>query len=365
MNKRIKQLLAQPTFEDEAKSLTAYLLHKILLGFLILVGGLNIGMTFLTASDDFRRPIVFGSFIILVILYGLLKMGYVYQASILLVLMFWVNFTIGAWNTGGIRAPTVGIYVLTTLIAGTLLGKQVGMVFAGLSIITNIYLFYAEMVGLITFQIDKITPTLVLMFQSFLLCTIVMFVYLYAQRLNDLLKQSKDNEQLLAENADQLAQQITERQQAEAHNQQLQAEQLALQTALIESQQQTIQQLATPIIPLINRVIVMPLVGNLDSLRANHLMRAIMGGINQHQAEIVIIDITGVSVVDTTVVERLNKTIQVARLKGTRPIVTGVSPVVAETIVELGIDWSHIETVRDLQTGLRVALNTLEATLTK
>jgi len=365
MNKHIKQLLAQPIFEDEAKNITAYLLHKILLGFFIMIGSLSIGIIFLTDSGDFRRSVVFSSLIMLVILYGLFKQGYIYQASILLVLMFWFNFTIGAWNVGGIRAPVIAIYVLTTLIAGSLLGKQAGMAFTVLSIITNICLFYAEMVGLITFQASNIPPALALMFHIFLLCAIVMFVYLYAQQLNDLLKQSRDNEQLLAENAEQLAQQIAERQQAEAHNQQLQAEQLALQAALIESQQQTIQQLATPIIPIINQVIIMPLVGNLDSLRANHLMRAIMDGISQHRAKIVIIDITGVSVVDTTVAERLNKTIQVARLKGTYPIITGISPVVAETIVELGIDWSHIETVRDLQTGLRVALNSLGVTLTK
>jgi rsbT co-antagonist protein RsbR len=70
----------------------------------------------------------------------------------------------------------------------------------------------------------------------------------------------------------------------------------------------------------------------------------------------VILDITGVPVVDSGVAAYLNKTVQAARLKGARTIVTGISDVVAETIVDLGIDWSGIETLRDLQTGLRAAL---------
>jgi rsbT co-antagonist protein RsbR len=57
----------------------------------------------------------------------------------------------------------------------------------------------------------------------------------------------------------------------------------------------------------------------------------------------------------------LNKTIQAARLKGARTIVTGVSDAVAETIVDLGIDWSEVETVADLQTGLRAALGSPRA----
>ena len=67
-------------------------------------------------------------------------------------------------------------------------------------------------------------------------------------------------------------------------------------------------------------------------------------------------DITGVSIIDTSVVNHLNKTVQAARLKGARTIVTGISDAVAETIVDLGIDWSGIETLTNLQTGLRVAL---------
>ena len=134
---------------------------------------------------------------------------------------------------------------------------------------------------------------------------------------------------------------------------------------MIRAQQQAIKKLSTPVIPIMDRVIVMPLVGSVDTLRARDVTRALLAGISEHQAKVVIVDITGVTVVDTGVVNYLNKTIQAARLKGARTIVTGISDAVAETIVELGIDWSNIETLRDLQTGLTVALGSLGVELNK
>jgi PAS domain S-box-containing protein len=151
---------------------------------------------------------------------------------------------------------------------------------------------------------------------------------------------------------------ITQQKQAEVERQRLQQE-------VIEAQQQAIKELSTPVIPLMEGVIVMPLVGSIDTLRAKDVTRTLLAGISQHQAKVVILDITGVSVVDTGVANYLNKTIQAARLKGARTIVTGISDAVAETIVELGIDWSNIETLRDLQTGLVVALRSINIQLGK
>jgi rsbT co-antagonist protein RsbR len=79
----------------------------------------------------------------------------------------------------------------------------------------------------------------------------------------------------------------------------------------------------------------------------------------------VILDITGVATVDSGVANHLNKTIQAARLKGASTIITGISDAVAETIVDLGIDWTGVETLADLQTGLVVALNRLGVKLTR
>jgi PAS domain S-box-containing protein len=134
------------------------------------------------------------------------------------------------------------------------------------------------------------------------------------------------------------------------------AERERLQQEIIETQKRALQELSTPIIPVMDRIIVMPLIGSIDTLRAKDIMRALLAGIREHRAKVVILDITGVPIVDSGVANHLNKTIQAARLKGAQTIVTGISDAVAEAVVDLGIDWSGVETLADLQTGLRVAL---------
>ncbi len=143
------------------------------------------------------------------------------------------------------------------------------------------------------------------------------------------------------------------------------------QQEIIESQQQAIRELSTPVIPVMNvpgkagSIIVMPLIGSIDSMRARDITRSLLAGISEHQAKVVILDVTGVAVMDSGVVNHLNKTIQTARLKGASAIVTGISEIVAETIVDLGIDWGTITTLPDLQTGLGAALNSLGFELRK
>ncbi len=132
-----------------------------------------------------------------------------------------------------------------------------------------------------------------------------------------------------------------------------------LQQEVIDAQKLALQELSTPIIPLMERIIVIPLIGSIDNERARDITRALLAGIREQRAKIVILDITGVSIVDSGVVNHLNKTIHAARLKGAHAIVTGITDAVAESIVDLGIDWSEVTTLSDLQTGLRTALATM------
>ncbi len=151
---------------------------------------------------------------------------------------------------------------------------------------------------------------------------------------------------------------ITEHEQAQAEN-------LQLQRQVIKAQQLALRELSTPIIPVMDRILVMPLIGSIDSMRARDITRVLLAGIREHRATTVILDITGVRIVDSGVANHLNKTIQAARLKGARAIITGISDAVAETIVDLGIDWSGIDTLNDLQTGLVVALERMGIRLTR
>jgi anti-anti-sigma regulatory factor len=139
-----------------------------------------------------------------------------------------------------------------------------------------------------------------------------------------------------------------------------QEEQERLQQQLIEAQQRLIEELSTPIIPIMKRVLILPLIGRLDAARAQNVTRSLLAGISRYRAKVVILDLTGVLVIDAEVAAHLSKTIHAARLKGAHTILTGIADDVAETMVELGLaaEWegSKVQIAPDLQTGLRLAL---------
>jgi DNA-binding LacI/PurR family transcriptional regulator/anti-anti-sigma regulatory factor len=177
-----------------------------------------------------------------------------------------------------------------------------------------------------------------------------------------LLQERKRAEEALEKAYAEVEKQVEER---TAELQQEISERERLQQEIIDAQKQALQELSTPIIPVMDRIIVVPLIGSVDSMRARDVTRSLLAGIRQYRAKVVILDITGVPIVDSGVAEHLNKTIQAARLKGAQTIVTGISDAVAETVVDLGIDWKNVETLSDLQTGLVVALKRLGIELAK
>lgn len=134
---------------------------------------------------------------------------------------------------------------------------------------------------------------------------------------------------------------------------QLQIHDQALQ---IESQQQTIRELSTPILPLYEGILVLPLVGAIDSFRAGQMMERLLTTIAERQADIVILDITGVPVIDTAVANYLLQTARAAQLIGAHVILVGIGPEIAQTMVQLGVDVSSIEVGATLQSGIDLAL---------
>lgn len=128
---------------------------------------------------------------------------------------------------------------------------------------------------------------------------------------------------------------------------------------VIEEQQHLlymIRQLGTPVLPIYSRIVVLPLVGHIDGGRAEHVMDAVLAAIVRYQAEVVIIDITGVSVVDTAVANSLLQTVRAADLIGTLSILVGISAEVARSMVHLGVGLDRVVTRRDLQAGIAYAL---------
>lgn len=132
--------------------------------------------------------------------------------------------------------------------------------------------------------------------------------------------------------------------------------------AVVQEQERliaTIREIGTPVLPIYNRVLVLPLVGHIESTRSAHLMDALLESIQHHQASVVIIDITGVSLVDTSVANSLIQSTQAAALLGAHCVLVGISAAVSRTIVHLGVDLTQVTTRRDLQAGFAFALNYL------
>jgi rsbT co-antagonist protein RsbR len=124
---------------------------------------------------------------------------------------------------------------------------------------------------------------------------------------------------------------------------------------IIREQQAAIRELSTPVLRVRDRLLILPIIGGLDSQRARQLTQQLLSAIRDTRARMVVIDITGVGMIDLTVANHLVQTVEAARLMGARAIITGLSSEVAQTLVDLGVDLSMMQTVGDLQGGLEEA----------
>jgi rsbT co-antagonist protein RsbR len=126
--------------------------------------------------------------------------------------------------------------------------------------------------------------------------------------------------------------------------------------ALISAQRHTIHELATPLMPIADGVLAVPLIGLIDSERAGHIIETLLAGVYQYQASVVIIDITGVKVVDAKVAEALLQVARAVGLLGAKAVLTGIQSGIARTLIGLGIDLTGLVTEANLQRGIAHAL---------
>jgi rsbT co-antagonist protein RsbR len=124
---------------------------------------------------------------------------------------------------------------------------------------------------------------------------------------------------------------------------------------VIRQQQDSIRELSTPVLPVRERLLILPIIGVLDTERARQVTQQLLSGIRTHRAKVVVIDITGVPDVDETVANHLVQTVDASRLMGAGVIITGLSPEIAQTLVTIGVDLSKMNTIGDLQGGLEEA----------
>jgi rsbT co-antagonist protein RsbR len=133
-------------------------------------------------------------------------------------------------------------------------------------------------------------------------------------------------------------------------------QQLADREDRLAAQSQLIQELSAPIVPIHEGVLVLPLVGTIDSRRATQVMESVLEKIVEHQADVLIMDITGVPIVDTGVANYLIQMARAVTLLGARVVLVGIGAEIAQTVVQLGIDMTGIVTRANLQSGIEFAL---------
>src|SRR5437868_5145614 len=150
-----------------------------------------------------------------------------------------------------------------------------------------------------------------------------------------------------------------ERPMSEEHDRTATVAQLASQADLIAQQRQTISELETPVIQVWDSILALPIIGSLDTYRTQEMNERLLQRIVDTGSEIVILDITGVPVVDTAVAKHLLETVAAARLLGAEVMIVGMTKHIALTLVHLGLDLSGVTTRTSMAKGLQLAFSRL------
>ena len=124
---------------------------------------------------------------------------------------------------------------------------------------------------------------------------------------------------------------------------------------IIREQQEAIRELSTPVLQVRERLLILPIIGAIDPQRARQLTEQLLRGIRANRAKVAVLDITGVPYIDSAVANHLVQTVEASRLLGATVIVTGLSPEIAHTLVNIGVDLAKMTTVGDLQGGIEEA----------
>lgn len=368
MFKRIRLWLNDVTFSDPIEQQQAILVQLILL--LLLISGLvGLSLNVLTVTTPLQIGFTVGLYGLLLFaaLTGLLLLrrgrfnGAVLCAVLSLHVILGVSL-IGSGIKSYVTAPVLVALTLPLALAGLLVTRRVLLLSLGLTIVTLVTtaaLEYAgsPIVGMIPQSADPTVPILTTAILD--LSALAFFFDRFSNSLRNALTTALAREHELEHIRTAQEATIDERttslqtalqavEQREAHLTSLVAE--------LQTSREAIRELSAPIIPIIEGVLVAPLVGALDTARAATLTSNVLAAVEQEHAHHVIFDITGVPVVDTQVAQVLVQTASAAQLLGARVILVGIRPEVAQTITTLGITFTTIRTYSSLREAVEMLM---------
>ncbi|MDY7041761.1 MAG: STAS domain-containing protein, partial [Chloroflexota bacterium] len=337
MMQRISSWL-RPVEDDPEVARQGYLLNLVLLGLAVpsLLFGIASTISWALGLSSFIGSLIgFGMQPFYLLAYRLGRRGRKRVAAYIPVIALFLAM-VATSALSGVGHSTIIGYTLAVLAAGILINAATAMLFVLLSTVAYLAVGLAQVAGRLPSALLA-TDTLVVDSVAMVvgLAALVGFEWFSNRALTRLLHQSQESEQLAQEYAAELEESraLLERR-VEERTRELSEFSERLQAAHEEQRHlwETMRDMSIPVIPVLNDVIVVPLVGVVDTERAELFMSALLDGLERQKARVAIIDITGVPMVDTMVASYLVQAAQSTRLLGAHAILVGVTPDVAETI---------------------------------
>lgn len=343
---RIRQVLNEVELARRSRLLRAFLLVLFSGVLSLAVTAMVVGVYSPTYDPWPRIGILTLAGLVCVVSFGLLRGGWVQAASWMFFLGTMVVVALAVLLIG-FRGPESILFLLLIVMGGWLISGRASVILAGLAILSYVSVAVGELGGLYAppLQLDVesnmlVTPSV----RAVTFALMGLAAWFFARDLRDALGQARrqaataqeKNVELEALKKD-LEQRVAERTQA-------------LSRAL-----ETVAVLSAPVIPVMEGVIIIPLVGHADEERMHRVISSLLIGIRTYRARTAILDITGLVVVDTAVAIHLVEAAQGAQLLGCDLVLVGIRSEVAHTLVRLDVDLSAVITRANLQGGIEYA----------
>ncbi len=297
----------------------------------------------LVLGGEVKLPSVLGgvgAVVLATTTYALSRRGYARVAAIFIVSGAALVGLYSAYVRGTVTVAAVMLFP-AVLFAGVAIGGRAGALTALVELALYGGLTVAQLQGWIPTLVESLSPLTGVVLVASVLVLMALVLWLTLAALDSFLERAQEHGQALqtlADDKDRLLSELRARDES--------------QRRLLEM----VHELGAPIIPLAEGVVAMPLIGTIDSARAQEVMAALLQGVARLRARAALIDITGVTMVDTGVANALLQTARGVRLLGATPILVGIRSEVALALVELGLDMRGIVTRANLQEGLAYAL---------